>query len=349
MILGNSMGCGTPTTNYTLTMASTAGGSVTPAVGAHNYSPATVVNLTATPISGYRFVNWTGGGADIGSATAATTTITMNADHIVTAHFALNMTYIADVPDTSQPPTNLLPPPHLITNYCAPMAMVNILYYWDDVMLRFNAQNVTQNVTTNFIPETLAEYLGWFMDTNNAGSPARANGGQLGTLDVDIAPGTLEFVRWDGAHLFGTPPPALPAGKLGHNWTVTTNCSTDYGLSLALYKNQIDAGRPLVVSFLYWNPQPVVNVTDPETGELICVYSWGPNSGHSSPPNPEEYWSGDVGHAVTGVGYKLNWDPDGVGGLPAADYVIVYDNWATTPKNIAIPWFNWKCLFPVSP
>jgi hypothetical protein len=353
-VLGNSISCTTPTTNYTLTMASTAGGNVTPAVGAHTYAAATVVNLVATPDGGYRFVNWTGGGADIANANAPTTTITMNADHTVTAHFALG-TLIDNVADTNQPPTATLPTTLLITNYCAPMAMVNVLEYWDVVMGLPNAYNLTAFQQPPNL-KTVAEYLGYFMDTNNNGSPARANAGQLGTLDVDIGPVTLDFVRWDATHIPppGPPPFPLPAGKLGYDWVVTPNCTADYGLSFAFYKNEIDAGRPLVVSFTYWNPLPIgvggaKNVTDPETGELICVYDWGTNPGGSWPPNPDEYWGGDVGHAVTGVGYILNWDPDGAGPIPSADWVIVHDNWATTAKNVAIPWANWKCLFAVNP
>jgi hypothetical protein len=334
-------------------MSSTAGGSVTPAVGAHTYNATQVVNLTATPDSGYHFVNWTGGGADIGSATAATTNITMNADHTVTAHFALGV-LIDNVPDTSQPPTQNLPTTPNPTNYCAPMAMVNVLCYWDIVMGHHNAINVTAGLPA----KNVTEYIGWFMDTNYPppfGNPDRGNGPHLGTFDKDIAPGTIDFVRWDAGHPpvpppITVPPFPLPAGKLGYNWTVTKNCTADYGLSFAFYKNEIDAGRPLVVSFTYWNPVPPgVNVTDPQTGEVICSFIWGTNYGHSSPPDPEEYWSGDIGHAVTGVGYILNWDPDGAGPLPAQDYVIVHDNWARTPKNIAVPWANWKCLFAVDP
>jgi hypothetical protein len=234
------------------------------------------------------------------------------------------------------------------------MAMVNILGYWDVVKGLLNAKNVTAFQQTPNPLNTVAEYLGYFMDTNNNGSPDRPNGAHLGTYDVDIAPGTVDFVRWDALHplpILPPPPPfGLPAGKLGYTWTVTTNCTADLGLSLAFYKNEINAGRPLVVSFTYWNPVSVgINVTDPETGEVIDVFSWGLPIPNSPPPYPEEYWSTGIGHAVTGVGYILNWDPDGAGGLPSADYVIVYDNWATTPKNIAIPWANWKCLFAVNP
>jgi hypothetical protein len=343
MVLGNSIAC-TSTTTYTLTMSSTAGGSVTPAVGAHNYSAGTAVNLTATPDGGYRFVNWTGGGADIANANAATTTITMNADHTVTAHFALG-TLIENVPDANQPPTVTLVTT-IPTNFCAPMAVANILEYWDDVANNASAQNVTAGLP----PETVAEYVGYFMDTNNTGSPLRANPGLPGTYNVDVLPGIVEFVRWDNGHPFPpAPPPALPAGKLGYNWGVVCTCDTDYTITLDFYKNEINHGRPLVVSFDYWNPvDKDIAVIDPETGETISVFVWGDPIPGSLPGNPEEYWTyGDIGHAVTGVGYILNWDP--AGPAPLADYVIVHDNWATTPENVAIPWANWMCLWQVIP
>ena len=351
-VLGSSIACG-PTTTYTLTITSTAGGSVTPAVGAHTYDEGEDVNLVATPDSGYRFVNWTGGGADIDDDEDATTTITMNADHTVTANFALG-TLIADVPDTSQPPTNTLPTTQLpppTPNYCAPMAMVNIVCYWDDVMGHANALNLTQNVTTNFIPETVAEYLGYFMDTNNTGSPDRGNGadGHFGTWDKDIGPGTVDFVRWDATHP-PTPPPVavppfpLPAGKLGYDWIVTY----DNAVGFNFYKAEIDAGRPLVACFDYWNPvDEDIAIVDPETGETIDVFSWGVPVPCSY--DPFECWDNDIGHAVTGVGYILNWDPDGSGPLGPADYVIVHDNWGPTPRNVAIPWLNWMSNHSADP
>ena len=73
---------------YSLTAASTTGGSVTtPGEGSFTYDADTLVNLVATPATGYRFVNWTGDGvADPGSAT---TTIKMDAVRSVTANFAV--------------------------------------------------------------------------------------------------------------------------------------------------------------------------------------------------------------------------------------------------------------------
>jgi hypothetical protein len=354
-ILGYGVGCGStpPTTQYDLIIASTAGGDVTtPTEGTHTYDAGTVVNLTATADADYHFVNWTGNVGTIGDDEEATTTITMNGDYTITANFGFDMTFIDEVPDTNQPPTGNLVTT-IPTNYCAPMAMINVLEYWDDVANHTNAQNVTAGLA----PETAAEYLGYFMDTNNTGSPDRVfNAGSPGTDNRDIMPGTVDFVRWDVTHVLPlVPPPApfgLPAGKLGYDWAVLMTCDTDYGNTLALYQTEIDSGRPLVVSFDYWNPvDKDIAVVDPETGETIDVFVWGDSMPGSLPPNPEEYWTyGDIGHAVTGVGYKLNWDPDGAGGpIPSADWVIVHDNWSTTPENVAIPWANWMCLWHVNP
>jgi TRAP-type C4-dicarboxylate transport system substrate-binding protein len=72
-------------TGYTLTMSSTAGGSVTPATGTHSYPQGTVVDLAANAAAGYRFVSWTG--APVADANDPTTTITMNGDHSIVANF----------------------------------------------------------------------------------------------------------------------------------------------------------------------------------------------------------------------------------------------------------------------
>jgi len=73
---------------YDLTIASTAGGSVTgPGEGTFTYDDGIVVNLKAEPEQGYRFVNWTGDVDDIADVQAATTTITIKGDSTITANF----------------------------------------------------------------------------------------------------------------------------------------------------------------------------------------------------------------------------------------------------------------------
>ena len=75
-----------PPTMYTLTMgvSSTAGGTTSPAVGAHSYVAGTVVSISATPSTGYQFVTWTG---NVSNANSASTTVTMDGSKMVTANF----------------------------------------------------------------------------------------------------------------------------------------------------------------------------------------------------------------------------------------------------------------------
>jgi len=77
---------------HALTMAVTpaAGGTTSPATGVHLYAENSVVNITATPASGYRFVSWTG---DVEDSGEASTTVTMDADKSVTANFELTAEY----------------------------------------------------------------------------------------------------------------------------------------------------------------------------------------------------------------------------------------------------------------
>ena len=76
---------------FTLTMAVTPGGSGTtsPAIGPHDYAPNTVVDISATPAGGYRFVNWTSTGGAVANPTSSATTVTVEASKTVTAHFEL--------------------------------------------------------------------------------------------------------------------------------------------------------------------------------------------------------------------------------------------------------------------
>jgi hypothetical protein len=73
---------------YSLTISSTAGGSVTaPGEGPFNYNAGTVVSLTAAPISGHQFVTWSGDVDTIAHIDSAETTITMGGGYSITANF----------------------------------------------------------------------------------------------------------------------------------------------------------------------------------------------------------------------------------------------------------------------
>jgi hypothetical protein len=87
-----------PTIAYDiLVLQSTEGGTVAKPSGAVTayysswicyYLPGTVVNLTAIPDPGYRFVNWTGTVDTMADVDAASATITMNGDYGIVANFA---------------------------------------------------------------------------------------------------------------------------------------------------------------------------------------------------------------------------------------------------------------------
>ena len=79
------VGCDGP---FDLTITSTVGGNVTtPGEDTFTYDEGMVVNLTAEAEEGYSFVEWTGDVGTIADVNDATTTITMNADYIITANF----------------------------------------------------------------------------------------------------------------------------------------------------------------------------------------------------------------------------------------------------------------------
>ena len=87
-LIAGMVGCGQPAPSHDLTIASTGRGSVTtPGEGIFTYDEGTVVNLVASPVMGYRFVNWTGDVGTIANVNAATTTVTMNGDYSITANF----------------------------------------------------------------------------------------------------------------------------------------------------------------------------------------------------------------------------------------------------------------------
>jgi hypothetical protein len=71
-----------------LSISSTGGGSVTtPGEGLSTYGETSVVGLEAEAEAGQRFVEWTGDVGTVADVYAASTTINMNGDYSITAHF----------------------------------------------------------------------------------------------------------------------------------------------------------------------------------------------------------------------------------------------------------------------
>jgi len=102
------------TTTYDLTMIvlPVGTGTTIPSVGGspYNYAEGTVVTISATPVSGYHFVDWTG---DVTGSTNPTT-VTMNANKTVTANFEENadvtINYVATTGGSVDPTSETLAP-----------------------------------------------------------------------------------------------------------------------------------------------------------------------------------------------------------------------------------------------
>jgi alpha-tubulin suppressor-like RCC1 family protein len=87
--IAGTVGCAQPAASYTLTIASTAGGSVTaPGEGTFTYTVGTMLTLVATPNTSCQFANWTGDVGAIGNIDAAATKLTMNNNYSIRANFA---------------------------------------------------------------------------------------------------------------------------------------------------------------------------------------------------------------------------------------------------------------------
>jgi len=74
-----------PTYTLTISVSPEGRGTTEPSVGEHEYDEGAKVTVTATPAPGWVFQKWVLDGADY--STASTTTVTMDADHTLTAYF----------------------------------------------------------------------------------------------------------------------------------------------------------------------------------------------------------------------------------------------------------------------
>jgi len=82
------VGCNRGGESCTLTISSTAGGSVSiPGEGTFTYDSGTVVELLAIADDGYSFQGWTGDTQDITDLSSHATNIAMSKDYSITANF----------------------------------------------------------------------------------------------------------------------------------------------------------------------------------------------------------------------------------------------------------------------
>jgi hypothetical protein len=231
--------------------------------------------------------------------------------------------------------------------------------------------------------------IGWYMDTNR-GQPLDAGGGSMGGYclnpinDIHVGTYLKDIHAGLGLYLnalFGQPNgPGWDTGTRGKVWAAGTDA---LGNPAAVHPNEasafgevvqeINRNHTLLLSFEHWNVAAAgvadVNFdgTNTEAASGASYYNWGDRpSGVDT--NENEYWnyydeyynaSNNLGHTVTCVGYIPATDPLDQGPalqLGPTDWVIVHDNWASTPRNVIIPYgspglfnANWVANTTVEP
>ena len=204
--------------------------------------------------------------------------------------------------------------------------------------------------------------IGWYMDTNRSnqwdnglgwmGGYYFGNAGHIGTFLKDIQPGLQSFLN-SRYSLSGSI--YWLAGTRGFNYFSGVNPAgvpnvAPYPNELNAFaevKSEIDSNRTLILCFKYWNPTQVISGT-PRTGTNTESAFGYTNYFMATPSSPftnaeDEAWNfnddgSTLGHAVTCVGYIPAGDPADPYRQTAnpTDWVIVHDNWMSTPRNVAV-------------
>lgn len=241
------------------------------------------------------------------------------------------------VADGQQPPSD--PGYGLITStWSTPTAVINVADYWDRVRRHPGAVGAMNG----WDDKIAAGHAGWFLDTNDVAPP---HDGHVGTLGRDVPAGIVNYARWDATNTLGNPL-VPPPGKIGQPWSAWT--VDQQPLGWGDLKAEIDAGRPVVTTVVFWNPIDT-GIED----SAARYYTWGPQitgTAQLTTTYPLTFTESFVhGHAVTVVGYRENYTPP-TSSLPATNWLIVHDTWPGTglnrpaaPEdgNMAVPFDLW--------
>jgi hypothetical protein len=237
---------------------------------------------------------------------------------------------------------------------------------WHDYQADGSANRPIPQVAIGPLPMPTTD-IGWYMDTNRGipydvgfgtmGGYWFNNAGHTGTYLKDIHAG-LQYYLNSRYSLSGSIYWRTGTRGIGYAGGIdpTGGVAQVHGTAASAFAevvSEINTNRTLILCFRHWNLLntainfPVVS-TNTEANFGGKYFKWG------STPSPatnaeDEVWNfyddgSALGHAVTCVGYIPAGDADDKGpqlGLGQTDWVIVHDNWSTTPRNVIIP-FNFN-------
>ena len=260
-----------------------------------------------------------------------------------TSHAAASGNLILNVPDWNQPSAYSIGP---YMEWCSPTAGANIMGYWEDTMGRTGLADGQTFSKSPAYPVTAGTWqqglwhdgtveMGWLMDTDgwrtdpNRTYPPSTWGGT--DRAKNIAPGLLNYATssWTNQGT-GIVKAAYPDTMVIRQDGMNTN----FGTMWNNYKAEIDAGRPVLVSFNGW--------VNPDGIRFSDSYISGINQ-----PIENYYDFQNGGHSVVGVGY-IDPNPDSIDG---DEYFVCQDNFSTTGRYVAMrlgtsgdtPWL--QCVY----
>ena len=280
---------------HDLTMITTTGGTTSPVPGTHAYEAGTTVSIEALPDAGSQFDYWEGSVAD---PNAASTTVTMDADKSVTAHFTCvehTLTMAVDPAgsgSTTPAPGNTLycdgtdaavtataASGYEFVNWSGPVADVNsasttVLMDADkSVTANFQAVSPTTATLTMAVNQT-----GWG-STNPAVGPHDYALNSVVSITATPAAG-YQFVSWNGGVF--DPNSASTTVTMDANKTVTANFSRiEYELTMQVNQSGWGTTTPAVGVHTYNSGDVVSLLAEPAAGYVFVD------------------WTGDVANATS--------------------------------------------------
>jgi uncharacterized repeat protein (TIGR02543 family) len=298
---------------YTLTMAvdPAGGGTTDPAAGTHDYDTGTVVDITATPATGYEFVNWTG---DVADADDPTTTVTMSANKTVTANFALS-------------------------TYTLTMAKVGNGTIVPDVGA--HTENAGAAVDLTATPDTGWQFVNWtgdvatVADVNDATTTVTMNGNYTITANF-IQVFTLTIAKVGN----GTTNPAVGDHIYAVGTVVNITATPDTGWKFDNWSGDASGTSATVSVTMSANKAVTANFSALASYTLTIAVA---GTGTTNPAaGPHTYYEGTVVNitAIPATGWQFdNWSGD-ASGTNATISVTMTANKTVTANFSAVPTYD---------